>query len=304
MNNFLFLADWSGQELRVLADYSSEEGLIRAFELGLDVHKLAAHAALGEAPTDEVEAKWWRNKGKEINFGTLYGIGDTNLAKRMKCTKEEAEKFKENYFRHYSRVKKFIDQVYSTIEKRLTISCKTHGEFCVDWCESEKIRRGWIKNIWGRRRYLTQNESYKGVNYLIQGTAADLMRSTNWKLYDKLKEYKTRIVLPIHDEFVFDMPYTEAREVIPIIVDTMTTCDKLKVPLKVDLKWAPVRWSESYSLSCDECDGNGKIFSLTEDERFDTLVKNDWDTLNSLTSEPCAECAGTGFNLKKIKGIK
>ena len=73
MNNFLLLADWSGQELRVLADYSSEEELIRAFELGLDVHKLAAHAALGEMPTNkaetmaekqkqEVESKRWRNK--------------------------------------------------------------------------------------------------------------------------------------------------------------------------------------------------------------------------------------------------
>lgn len=305
--NFLLCADWEQIELLMMAEYADEEEIIRAFELGIDIHKLTAYAAFGELPTDPIEFKIIRDKAKALNFGVRYGMGDPTLAGRIKSTVSEAAAFRANYFKRYPKIKKLTSQVYTTIRTRLKTECKKHGELCVDWCDAERIKRGWLKNIWGRRRYLTTDEQYKGVNVLCQGTSADLMRQKNWELYNNLKDYDTMIDLPIHDEFIFDMPYTEAKECIPIIVNTMETCDKLKVPLKVDLSWAPKRWSESFSLACDKCNGHGKLFELDEDERFNALVKNDWDILNALTPESCDECEGVGYNLKKIKfpkGVK
>lgn len=307
----LLLADWSQIELRIFAFYAQERVMKQAFEYGIDIHSLTAYAAFGPQPTDPAAAKRWRGGGKTINFGLVYGMGKKLLAARIDSTEEEAEEFMENYFHRFPRARKFRDSVQEKLRKRLKATCWEHVyfDFCNASCSQHERMRGWITNLWGRRRLLGDyinkegnrgTDFYKGVNVLVQGSAGDLMRHTLWKLDKALYGLETIINLVVHDEFIFDVPFGEFDTVLGIVIPTMETCNRIKVPLKVDLKWATKRWSDAVSLNCKTCDGLGHVYEIPPDELLKLLIEEKLPEM--LPHLPCPQCEGKRFNTKVVHG--
>ncbi|KKM73687.1 hypothetical protein LCGC14_1407980, partial [marine sediment metagenome] len=292
---FLLSVDWQQVELRIFADYAEELELLRTFDLGLDVHRMTALAAFGSLPDpkkNEQMYKWVRNMGKQIAFGLLYGMGIALLAIEIGKEKEEAQVFMDRYFARFKRAKKFIDKMHIKCEKE-----------------------GFAMDLWGRRRYLPKKVVYKIVNFLVQGTAADLMKDALVRVDEILDDFETRILITVHDELIFEVPYSEANEVIPLIVKEMETCDRIKAKLRCDAAWAPERWSQMYEdkysemcdLGCGTCKGKGQVVSISgiqsdrvEDVLLTALYENDTSLLDKAEISPCDACGGAGYDLSKI----
>ena len=279
--HFLLMADWSQVELRVLADYAGDQTMIEAFRLGLDIHALAATAAYGPLPagSDETFRKWWRLMGKGINFGLVYGMGVGLLAIKIGKSKEEAKAFMGAYFRRFGSVRRFIDE---TQER----------------CQG----KGWVKNKWGRRRNLPFEAVYKAPNFLVQGSSADLMKERLVAVCEALVAavLEALPLLTIHDELISEIPYAEARSAIPMIAREMETCTRLKVPLKVDLKWSPTNWADAKPLDCDDCEGSGIAVDVPRETLITALHDGDTKTLHDAAARPCGSCVGHGWDLDKI----
>lgn len=293
---FLLSVDWKQVELRIFADYAEEIELLRTFDLGLDVHRMTALAAFGSLPDPKKNAqmyKWVRNMGKQIAFGLLYGMGIALLAIEIGRSKEEAQTFMDRYFARFKNARKWIDNI--------------HVE-----CEGE----GFVVNLWGRRRYLPKKVVYKAVNFLVQGTAADLMKDAIIRVYDRLGKYKTRLLATVHDEIIFEVPYTEYKKTVPLIIDEMQKCDRIKAKLRCDAAWAPDRWSQMYEdeyaelcdLGCETCKGKGQTVDLPgvpadtmEDTLLTALYENNQELLGTATVSDCGACDAKGYSLEKIK---
>ena len=284
---FLIFPDWSQIELRIFADYAQEEELLRTFDLGLDVHKMTALAAFGQLPTDTESQmyKWLRNMGKQIAFGLLYGMGITLLAAEIGKSKDEAQLFMDNYFGRFKNAKKFIDEVV---------------RWCVARAKSE-TRPGYVYNRWGRRRYLSPSQAYKAVNFLIQGSAADLMKEALVNVFYAIADFKTRLLLTVHDELIFEIPYAEAETVVPVIMKTMSHSERIKCKLKVDLEWSPTRWSEKRDANCKTCNGKGQTIDQSEDALLEALYRNDRKLLDAAKATLCVDCDGKGYDLSEIR---
>lgn len=292
---FLLSVDWQQIELRIFADYAKEDELLRTFGLGLDVHRMTALAAFGSLPDpkkNEQLYKWVRNMGKQIAFGLLYGMGIALLAIEIGRPKEEAQGFMDRYFVRFKHAKRWINEIHVECEEK-----------------------GFVVDLWGRRRYLPKKVVYKAVNFLVQGTAADLMKDAIVRVYDVLREYDTRLLVTIHDEIIFEVPYEETNTVIPLIIKEMETCDRIKAKLRCDAAWAPERWSQMYEdkhtkmcdLKCEACSGKGQIASVpgvegdkVQDMLLVALYENDMELLHSVEVHACLRCKGNGYDLSKI----
>lgn len=286
----------------MLADYADEEGLIKAFSYGFDAHSMTARTLRGELPEDADDSykKWWRGQGKDFNFGLLYGLGLDRISALLGSTTREAKQFRDRYFTRFPNVLVINEQTRRSWNQRSILMCSSHGEFCTNQdCEYDLI--GWVKNKWGRRRYFNEQDQYKIVNFLVQGSSADQTKDVFIRLDKILLDYKSSIKLIVHDEFIFEISYKEAEKVIPIIVTEMRTCDKLNVPMDVELKWSPNRWSNAISLSCDECNGIGKTFNFEQEVLFTAVYNNDGKLLDRVIALPCNYCLGKGYDLGKIK---
>jgi DNA polymerase-1 len=279
--HILVSIDWQNIEMRVFADYAKEAEMMETFRLGLDIHRLTARAAFGLMPDEHKQEdlfKWVRQMGKQIAFGLLYGMGIKLLAAETGKTEAEAKVFMVNFFSRFVHAKEFI----KTVGKRV-----------------ETV--GYLKNRWGRRRYLSGEESFKGVNYLVQSTAADLMKDALCRVEVLLRDYKSKPIITVHDEIIFDIAVDEIYEVLPLIVNEMEQCAKVTCDLKCDVEWADVRWGELHKTSCDECDGKGLMVNMDKAELIEALFVNDYEKLSQVTSEKCTQCMGHGYDLKKIK---
>ncbi len=277
---FLFIPDYAQIELRIFADYADEKDQMKLFDLGLDIHAMVALSAFGSMPTKGTEEyKFRRVIGKNIGFGLRYGLGATGLGKRIDKTKNEAQGFKNRYFERFPKVRLFMDKVQ---------------QVCIE--------RGYVKNRWGRRRYLPYDKSYIAVNFLVQGTAADLMKDALWRVDDALVGLMAQVLLTIHDELIVEIPYEEAEVAIPIIMREMEYRDKskIRVPITCDPSWSPTSWGAKKSMSCDTCSGKRKLFSASEEDMLVWLYKNDMDKLDGITSKECKDCKGTGYDITKI----
>ena len=222
-NNLLISADYSQIELRVLAHFSGDEALIRAFGEDRDIHKWTASLIFGveeSLVTDEM-----RETAKRINFGIVYGMGSFGLAKDLEIPVNEAQDFIDNYFLRYPKVNKFI-------ESQIALAKDT----------------GFVTTILGRRRYLPEinnkNSSLRSfaerqaVNSPIQGSAADLIKLAMVNIHQVLSEMKlkARLIMQIHDELVFEVPEAEFEAVSGLVRDRMENVYKLDVPVKVNIK--------------------------------------------------------------------
>ncbi len=230
--NYILSSDYSQIELRLLAHISGDENLIEAFKSGIDVHSLTASKVF-DVPVEEV-TKEMRYKAKAVNFGIVYGQTRYGLAKALDISPQEAEMFISKYFATYPKVKRYMDD---TVLFALTY--------------------GYVETIFGRKRYLASelaspNHMIKefaqraAINHPMQGTAADLIKMAMLNVYKKMKEMnlKSKMVLQVHDELVFEVEKDELEQVKEMVTYEMQNVAEMKVPLIVDVNWG-ASWKES-----------------------------------------------------------
>lgn len=217
-NNTLISLDYSQIELRILAAYCGDEFLQESFRKGLDIHTSTA-ARVFQVDLDKITPDM-RRKAKEVNFGIIYGIGAFGLKNRLGITQTEAKNIIDNYFMTFPGIRHFIDQCIAF--------AKEHG-----YAETMMKRRRFLPNINSRNAAVRQFEERVAVNMPIQGSAADMIKLAMISIQKELKllKVKTRMVLQVHDELLFDAPKKEAEELIPILKRLMEEAMPLSVPL-------------------------------------------------------------------------
>jgi DNA polymerase-1 len=218
----LLSADYSQIELRIIAELSGDEGMIAAFKSGEDIHASTA-SKVYDVPLNEVTGEMRRN-AKMVNFGIIYGISAFGLADRLNISRTEAKSIIENYFKKYPHIKDYMDE---SIEKARA--------------------KGYVETILGRRRYLrdinSANATVRGfaernaINAPIQGSAADMIKVAMINIRHEIekKKLRSRMLLQVHDELVFDVHHNEAEEVKLLVEDKMKTALPLKVPVDISI---------------------------------------------------------------------
>lgn len=221
--NFVLLAaDYSQIELRIIAALSDEENMIKAFKEGEDIHTSTA-AKVFNVPLEEVTREQ-RSNAKTVNFGIIYGVSAFGLSNQTSLSRSEAKDLIDTYYKTYPKLSSYIaNQV----------------EFA--------RQNGYVSTVLGRRRYLkdinSRNQVVRGaaernaVNAPIQGSAADIIKLAMINIHNKLKagNYKTRMLLQVHDELVFDAHKEEMEEMKTMIRTEMENAYKLQVPLDVEI---------------------------------------------------------------------
>jgi DNA polymerase-1 len=212
----LISIDYSQIELRLLAHYSEDADLLDAFNMGLDIHRQTALKLFGEEEADEK-----RGVAKSINFGLLYGMGARKLSQTIKVSQKEAKEYIDNYFKSFSTVKSYLESIKDSAKER-----------------------GFVETLLGRRRYFDfenangmQVPMYEreAVNTRFQGSAADLMKLSMNKIGDEILSEDSKLLLQIHDELIFEVKDSEAKEFAKKAVDIMESIYKLKVKLEVSV---------------------------------------------------------------------
>jgi DNA polymerase-1 len=219
----LVKADYSQIELRLMAHFSEDPLLMRAFQSGGDVHKATAAELFG-VPVEQVTSEQ-RGQAKTVNFATIYGQREFSLAQQLKVPQAQAKKFIADYFEKYAGVRRFIER---TLE--------------------EARREGLVRTLFGRVRPLpdinSKNFNQRGfaertaVNTPLQGTAADLIKIAMIRLDRELRErrMRSRMLLQVHDELVFEAPEDEVDTLRTLVRHQMEQVHPLQVPLVVDIK--------------------------------------------------------------------
>jgi DNA polymerase-1 len=221
-NYLLLSADYSQIELRIIAALSREAGLLEAFRTGADVHTATATRVYGVSH-GEVTAEM-RSKAKMVNYGIAYGISAFGLAQRLRIPRKEGAEIIDNYFKQFSGIRKFMDDTIEFARKN-----------------------GYVETVTGRRRYLRDVNSSNGtvragaernaINAPIQGTAADMIKIAMINIQRELahRKLKTRMLLQVHDELVFDLFKPEAKEVLALVEEKMKSAIQLDVPIEVEV---------------------------------------------------------------------
>ncbi|MDD5426047.1 MAG: DNA polymerase [candidate division Zixibacteria bacterium] len=219
-NYVLMAADYSQIELRILAHYSEDKGLIEAFRKGEDIHTRTA-AEVYDVAFDRVTPEM-RRAAKTANFAVIYGVSAYGLSQQTELDLTQSRDFIDTYFARYPGISKYIDDM------------KTFAR-----------GKGYVTTLYNRRRYLpdinSKNFSIRqfaertAINTPIQGSAADIIKVAMLKIYDRMKKMKSRMVLQVHDELVFDVHNDELAELKLIVKDGMEKVIKLKVPLVADI---------------------------------------------------------------------
>ena len=218
----LLSCDYSQIELRIMAALSGDAGMIAAFEQNLDVH--TATAAKVYAVSLEEVTREMRSHAKMVNFGIIYGISAFGLSQRLGIPRADAAKLIDTYFEEYPGIKAFMDATIARTREQ-----------------------GYIETLSGRRRYLpdihSSNQNIRGnaeraaINTPIQGTAADMIKLAMIRVAALLeKSYRTRLLLQVHDELVFDLVTEEQQELVPQILTLMQNALPLpnQVPILVE----------------------------------------------------------------------
>ena len=220
-DHIILSADYSQIELRIMASICGDEALIKAFIEGEDIHRSTAALVFQVKPKD-VTADM-RRKAKEVNFGILYGIGAFGLKTRLGVTQTHAKEIIDTYFKTFKRVREFMDNSVRFAQEK-------------GYAETLMKRRRFLKNINSNNRVVRQFEERVAINMPIQGTAADMIKLAMIKINDELKKRKTKtkMILQVHDELVFDAHKSEVKELLPVIKNLMETSLPLKVPILVE----------------------------------------------------------------------
>ena len=229
---FLMAADYSQIELRIIASLSEEENMMNAFKNKEDIHSSTASAVFN-VPINKV-TKEQRSNAKVVNFGIIYGVSAFGLSNQTNLNRKESKELIEKYFEKYPKLKHYMNNQIS---------------FARD--------NGFVETILGRRRYLkdinSQNSIVRGaaernaINAPIQGSAADIIKIAMINIQNKLSNgnYKSKMLLQVHDELVFDVFKPELNEIINLTRNEMEQAYKINVPLTVDLNYG-LNWLEAH----------------------------------------------------------
>lgn len=228
----LIAADYGQIELRIMAHVADERSMKRAFEQGHDIHAAMA-AQIAQKPIDDVDSDE-RRDAKRANFGIAYGSSAAGIAYTNGIPIEQAERIVEGYFRTFPGV-----GVYMQMAKTFA---RNNG-----YVESLYGRRLWLPGINDNRGTVRRHAERQAINGPIQGTAADIMKFAMIDVAAMLKRegFKTRMLLTVHDELLFEAPDEEVETVMPAIVETMQNAYDLDVPLLVDAKAAD-NWLDAH----------------------------------------------------------
>jgi len=237
-NFHLISADYNQIEMRILADIADVKELKKAFSNNEDIHSLTASQVFNISLSkidDEI-----RRKAKAINFGIIYGISQYGLAKQISVSNQEAEDFLKSYFKKFPEIKDYMNTT-------------------VNFCR----KNGYVNNIFGRKCYIPSinDKNYNvrnfqeraAINAPIQGSAADIMRLAMIKInavFAKESNYKTKMLLQIHDELVFETPKNEIEKIVPVIKKNMSDVSsseyhEFSIPLTVDVN-SGNNWGEAH----------------------------------------------------------
>ncbi len=222
-DNYVILsADYSQIELRIMASICKDDYLTEAFKKGEDIHRHTAALVFNVKPEDVTPEM--RRKAKEVNFGILYGIGAFGLKTRLGISQTHAQEIIDNYFSTFKNVKSYMEEAVRKAREK-------------GFAETLLGRRRFLKNINSKNRTVRQFEERVAINMPIQGTAADMIKLAMIKIHNELKKrkFKTKMVLQVHDELVFDAYKDELDEVKDLIKDLMENALPLNVPVKVDV---------------------------------------------------------------------
>jgi DNA polymerase-1 len=234
-------ADYSQQELRILAHVSGDAGLRADFASHSDIHLAAASRVLGLAP-EQVGPKE-RSVAKMINYGIAYGLSDFGLADRLKIPRDEAQRYIADYFAAYEGIRRY------TVEMKILAR-----------------DQGFVTTLLGRRRYLPELTARNGalraagermaINMPIQGTAADGMKIAMVRVDEALRarSLRSRMLLQVHDELVFETDEDELPGLATLVKETMESALPLDVPLEVDLK-VGANWEQMDRYLRDDAGG-------------------------------------------------
>lgn len=222
-NYTLLSADYSQIELRIIAELSGDSGMIEAFRSGQDIHAATA-SKVYNVPLEEVTSDMRRN-AKMVNFGIIYGISAFGLSERLNIPRKEAAGIIDSYFEKYPRIKQYMDESIESAREK-----------------------GYVETIMGRRRYLrdirSNNHTVRGyaernaINAPIQGSAADMIKIAMINIHNdfKQKNIKSKMLLQVHDELVFDVLKEEVEAVKAIVSHRMRTAmPSLKVPMEIGM---------------------------------------------------------------------
>lgn len=220
-NWVIFAADYSQIELRVLAHISGDEKLIAAFKEDLDIHTKTAMEVF-HVSAEEVTSNM-RRQAKAVNFGIVYGISDYGLSQNLGITRKEAGEFIERYLNSYPGVKTYMDDSIQIAKQKGYVTTLMH-------------RRRYIPEITSRNFNLRSFAERTAMNTPIQGSAADIIKKAmiDMALALKTKKLKTRLLLQVHDELIFEAPQEEIETLVKLVPDIMENAMELMVPLKVD----------------------------------------------------------------------
>ena len=216
--------DYSQMEVRVFLSYlRNDEVDALLHNKDVDFHGEAAKIAFKVTEEDE-SFKFYRQMAKNITFGVIYGIGKAKLANQLNVSETDAMKYKKQYFEGMKGSRKFFNSVMSTVQER-----------------------GWIKNRYGRVYVIPADISYKGVNYLVQGTSADILNERMVEVYDYLKDKKSNILLQVHDEIICEIHASELGT-LPFQIQRLMEENSLDIPLRVDIDICTPSWATKEAL--------------------------------------------------------
>ena len=218
----MLAADYSQIELRIIAALSEEDTMIEAFKNGEDIHASTA-AKVFNVPIDKVTREQ-RSNAKTVNFGIIYGVSAFGLSNQTDLSRKESKELIDTYYKTYPKLRNYMSEL-------------------VDFARDN----GYVQTVLGRRRYLNgingSNAIVRGaaernaVNAPIQGSAADIIKLAMINIHKKITEakYKSKMLLQVHDELVFDVYKPELDELQKLIKTEMENAYTMKVPLDVEI---------------------------------------------------------------------
>ena len=228
----LMAADYSQIELRVIASMSNEENMIDAFVNNQDIHTMTASKIYNVDPENVTREQ--RGNAKTVNFGIIYGVSAFGLSQQTDLNRSESKVMIDNYFLNYPGLKKYMsDQIDFA---------RNNG-----YVETIMGRRRYLQNINSQNNMLRSSSERNAINAPIQGSAADIIKIAMININSELKKQslKSKMLLQVHDELVFDVHKSEKDQIKDIVKTTMESAVKLKVPLKIDLEFGK-NWLEAH----------------------------------------------------------
>ena len=217
-------ADYSQVELRIMAHYSKEPELIKAFEEDADIHSRTAALVNGIAESEVTPDQ--RRSAKVVNFGIMYGAGPYRMSQELGISIADAKTLIDTYFKTYPGIKRYMKETIESARKKGFVETLYH-------------RRRRTNNLNASNRNMVQAEERAAINMPIQGTAADIIKIAMINIHKQMeiKKFQSKMILQIHDELMFECPQSEVDDISKIVVKEMEGAVQLAVPLKVDWKY-------------------------------------------------------------------